>query len=92
MSGSKKSSNFSDNVLKFPLSPEPAISKIDRPDTRGLTIERLRYICGSIIDASIQEDKAGTVAPRTIAWLIKNSNRIQLEKFMSWMYEGLSNE
>lgn len=89
MSGSKKSSNFSGKVLKFPLSPKPAIPKCDRPDTRGLTTERLRYICSSVIDASIQEDKAGIVAPTAVAWFLKNTNRIQLEKFMSWMYGGL---
>ncbi len=89
MSGPKKPSNFSGRVLKFPLSSKPAISRVSRPDTRGLTTERLRYICGSIMDASIQEDKAGVVAPTAVAWFLKNTNRIQLEKFMSWMYEGV---
>ncbi len=89
MSGSKKSSDFSGKVLQFPLRPEPAIPRAERPDTRGLTTERLRYVCGSVMDASIQEDKAGRVAPTAVAWFLKNSNRVQLEKFMSWMYGEL---
>jgi len=89
MSGSKKVADFSGKLLQFPLRPEPAIPRTERPDTRGLTTERLRYVCGSVIDASLQEDKAGKVAPTTIAWFLKNSNRVQLEKFMTWMYGGL---
>jgi len=89
MSGVKKVGEFSGKVLQFPLRPDPAIPKAERPDTRGLTIERLRYICGSVMDASIQEDKAGRVAPTAVAWFLNNSNRVQLEKFMTWMYGGL---
>ncbi len=89
MSGSKKVGDFSKNVLRFPLRPKPAIPMAERPDTRGLTTERLRYVCSSVIDASIQEDKDGRVAPTALAWFLKNSNRVQLEKFMSWMYGGL---
>ena len=81
--------NFPGKVLKFPLRPDPPISKVERIDTSRMTTENLGYLCGGVMDASLREDPGGKTAATVIAWFLTNSNRKQLEEFMDWIQGGM---